>query len=168
MTHRLLLLLSVLFLSLVAGCLNPFAPRLDTSPLDEALDPRTVEGVFRKFQKSYSNRDTTSYGELLDSRFTFVYRDYEQQIDVSWGRDEELRATYGMFQSAQRIDLIWNDIVSMTEDSTRLNVIRSFTLTVMLNPTDILSAAGIANVTLDRKQTTDPWKMVAWRDESNN
>jgi hypothetical protein len=167
MKRRLPLYSALLVLLCAGGCINPFAPRLDTSPLDEALDPRTVPGVFRKFQKAYSNRDTTSYGELLDSRFTFVYRDYEQQIDVSWGRDEELRATYGMFQSAQRIDLIWNDIVSTTEDSTQLNVIRSFTLTVMLNPTDILTAAGIANVTLERKHSTDPWKMIAWRDESN-
>ena len=55
-------------------------------------------------------------------------------MDVSWGRDDDMRVTYGLFQNSQRLDLIWNNIVSMTEDST--NTIRSFRLTITFNPTN--------------------------------
>jgi hypothetical protein len=158
------LVVAVLFSS---GCLNPFAPRLDNSPAEASLDPTTVEGVFRRFQKSYSTRDTTLYGELLAASFTFVYRDYEQGIDVSWGRDEELRTTYGLLQTAQRLDLIWNSIVSTSSDSTRLTIQRGFNLTVTFNPNDIERVDGYANLTLDRARSTDPWRIIRWRDESN-
>lgn len=161
------LLIAATTVVIISGCLNPFAPRLDTSPTEASLDPTTVEGVFRLFQKSYSTRDTTLYGELLAANFTFIYRDYEQGIDVSWGRDEELRTTYGLFQTAQRLDLIWNNIVSTSTDSTRLHVIRGFNLTVTFNPIDIERVDGVANLTLDRARGTDPWKIIAWRDESN-
>jgi hypothetical protein len=161
------LLLAATILAAISGCLNPFAPRLDTSPTEASLDLTTVDGVFRLFQKSYSTRDTTLYGALLDASFTFIYRDYEQGIDVSWGRDEELRTTYGLFQTAQRLDLIWNNIVSTSTDSTRLHVVRGFNLTVTFNPIDIERVDGVANLTLDRRTHTDPWKIITWRDESN-
>ncbi|MDP1069122.1 hypothetical protein, partial [Klebsiella pneumoniae] len=60
--------------------------------------------------------------------FTFTYRDYDLGFDISWGREDEMRVTYGLFQNAQRLDLIWNEIVSITSDST--NIIRSFGLTI--------------------------------------
>ena len=149
------------------SCLNPFAPRLDNSPAEAACDPATVEGVFQCFQKSYSSRDTTLYGGLLEASFSFVYRDYDLGIDVTWGRDEELRTTYGLFQNAQRLDLIWNNIVSISTDSTRVNVVRGFNLTIIFNPNDIERVDGYANLTLERARITDPWKIIRWRDESN-
>jgi hypothetical protein len=158
------LVVTVLFSS---GCLNPFAPRLDTSLADKSTDLRKTEGVFQQFQKSYSIRDTTLYGELLDASFTFVYRDYEQGIDVSWGRDEELRTTYGLFMTAQRLDLIWNSEISHTETDTSANIVRGFNLTVTFNPNDIERVDGYANLTLDRARSTDPWRIIRWRDESN-
>ena len=151
----------------ISGCWNPFAPHLDNSPFEASLDPTTVDGVFRRFQQSYSTRDTTLYGELLDASFSFVYHDWEQNIDVTWGRDEELRTTYGLFQTAQRLDLIWNNIVSTSTDSTRLNIYRGFNLTVTFNPSDIERVDGYASITLDRARSTDPWKIIRWRDESN-
>jgi hypothetical protein len=150
------------------SCLNPFAPHLDNSPAETACDPTSVEGVFQCFQKSYSSRDTTLYGGLLEASFSFVYRDYDLGIDVTWGRDEELRTTYGLFQNAQRLDLIWNNIVSISTDySTRVNVVRGFNLTIIFNPNDIERVDGYANLTLERARITDPWKIIRWRDESN-
>jgi hypothetical protein len=149
------------------GCLNPFAPRLDNSPSGGAPDPTTSEGVFRLFQKSYSTRDTTWYGELLDASFTFIYRDYEQGIDVSWGKDEELRTTYGLFVTAQRLDLIWNNEASHTETDTSANIVRGFNLTITFNPSDIEQVAGYANLTFQRPRSGYPWKIIVWRDESN-
>jgi hypothetical protein len=107
------------------------------------------------------------YGDLLAGNFSFVFRDYEQGIDITWGRDEELRTTYGLFQTAQRLDLIWNNIVSTSTDSTRLNILRGFNLTVTFNPSDIERVDGYANLTLERARSTDPWMIIGWRDESN-
>jgi hypothetical protein len=107
------------------------------------------------------------YGKLLSPDFIFVYRDYEQGIDVSWGRDDEMRTTNGLFSNSQRLDLVWNATISTTFDSTRVNIIRGFNLTITFNPNDIERISGYANLTLERHRNTDPWKIIRWRDESN-
>jgi hypothetical protein len=117
---------------LASSCLNPFAPRLDNSPAGASSDPTTVDGFFRRFQQAYATRDTTLYGDLIDGGFIFVYNDWEEGgIEKTWGRDKEMSTTYGLFQTAQRLDLIWNNIISTSTDSTRLNVYRGFNLTVV-------------------------------------
>ena len=160
--------LSIFFVAIVSflgpWC-NPFAPSLDLSPAQSTCNPHSVEGVFHCFQNAYTFRDTTIYGQLLGSDFVFVYRDYDLGIDVTWGRDEEMRTTYGLFQNVQNLDLIWNNIVSITPDST--NVVRGFNLTITFNANDIIRVDGYANITLSRGSPTEPWKIVRWRDESN-
>lgn len=151
----------------LAGCLNPFAPGLDDSPAAATCDPATVTGLFQCFQAAYTFRDTTAYGPLLADDFLFVYRDYDRGIDVTWGRDDDLRATYGLFRNAQKLDLIWNAVVSSVQDSQQVNIVRAFNLTITFNPTDIERVDGTANLTLARARPTDPWKIVRWRDESN-
>jgi len=162
----------VFILALVATtyltCKNPFAPALDTSPAQSSCNPASVDGVFQCIQVAYTFRDTTTYAGLLDPSFAFVYRDYDNGgIDVTWGRDTELRATFNLFQNAQRLDLIWNNIVSSSTDSTRVNIVRGFNLTVTFNPSDIQRVDGYANLTLDRPTVASPWKIIRWRDESN-
>jgi hypothetical protein len=160
--------LLVLFPAVVfSGCLNPFAPGRDDSPAASACDPMTIPGIFQCFQAAYTFRDTTVYGPLLAENFVFVYRDYERGIDVTWGRDDEMRASYGLFRNAQRLDLIWNTIVSSSQDSTQMNIVRSFNLTITFNPTDVERVDGYANLTFQRLRATDPWKIIRWRDESN-
>jgi hypothetical protein len=151
----------------VIGCINPFAPGLDSSPAEATCNPQTVDGVFQCFQAAYRFRDTTLYGQLLDPEFVFVYRNYDLGIDVTWGRDEEMRTTYGLFQNAQKLDLIWNNILTSTTDSTRITVVRGFNLTLVFNPGDIERIDGLANLTFERQRTSDPWRIVRWRDESN-
>lgn len=151
---------------------NPFAPGLDLSPdeLNSILgDPRTVDGVFQNIKYAYTFRDTTIYGQLVNSDFIFIYRDYDRGMDVSWGRDQEMRATHLMFQNVQRLDLVWNNIISLSTDSlgTKASVSRNFNLTVTFNPSDILRADGYANLSLVRPNNQDPWQIVRWRDESN-
>ncbi len=165
--HRSLILLALVLLSALNGCVNPFAPGLDTSPAQATCDPKSIDGIFRCFQSAYTFRDTTLYGQLLDDNFTFVYRNYDLGVDVSWGREEDMRATYGLFQNAQKLDLIWNNVVSTTSDSTRVTVVRGFNLTLVFNPSDIERVDGYANLTFERSRVTDPWKIVRWRDESN-
>ena len=154
-------------LLVIHGCLNPFAPGLDNSPAESSCDPATIEGVFRCFQNAYTFRDTTIYGQLLDPGFIFVYFDYDIRFDVTWGRDDDMRKTYQLFQNVQKLDLIWNNIISSATDSNRVNIVRGFNLTVTWNATDIDNVAGYANFTIARSRDVDPWKIVRWRDESN-
>ena len=155
------------FVFLTSGCLNPFAPGRDNSPAESSCNPLTIEGIFQCFQAAYTFRDTTVYGQLLGQNFAFVYRDYEIGIDVTWGRDEEMRTTYGLFQNAQKLDLIWNNIVSTSTDSTQVNIVRGFNLTITFNPSDVERVDGYANITMERLRNSDPWRIISWRDESN-
>lgn len=148
------------------SCFNPFAPSLDESSQNsDALisDRSNIDGLFRNLQYAYTFKDTLIYGQLLDKNFNFIYRDYDLGVDVSWGRDEEMKVTYGLFQNTQRLDLVWNNIVSITGDSTQL--IRSFNLTITFNPVDIIYADGRVNLELIKE--SGKWKILKWVDESN-
>jgi hypothetical protein len=123
--------------------------------------------MFRCFQSAYNFRDTTLYGGIVGGDFVFVYRDYDLGVDVSWGREQEMRATYGLFQNAQQLQLIWNNITSTTTDSNVVTVVRGFNLTLYFNPSDIERVDGYASLTFERAGVTDPWKIVRWRDLSN-
>lgn len=160
--------------SLLAGLLmscNPFAPRLDTELTTNSIlgDQTTIDGVFQNIKYAYTFRDTSIYGQLVNSDFTFIYRDYDRGIDVTWGRDEEMRTANGLFQNVERLDLVWNNIASLSSDSsgTQATVTRNFNLTVTFNAGDIERADGYANFTLERPQPQSPWKIVRWQDESN-
>jgi hypothetical protein len=107
------------------------------------------------------------YGPLLGPNFVFVYRNYDLNIDVTWGRDDEMRATYRLFQEVPRLDLIWNNIVSQTETDTTASIERGFSLTVTFNPSDIENVYGYAEFALRRPTRNDPWAIVQWRDKSN-
>jgi len=152
---------------LLQGCFNPFAPALDENlGADGSFisSQTSIQGFFQNFQYSYTFKDTTIYGFLLNPEYSFIYRDYDIGADISWGRDDDMKVTYGLFENTQRLDLIWNNIVSMTEDST--NIIRSFNLTVTFNPTDIVYIDGRVNLDLE-KNDLGIWKIVNWIDESN-
>jgi hypothetical protein len=156
-----------LVISTFLSCTNPFAPKLDTNLGSNGSlisSQKSIEGLFQNFKYSYTFQDTTIYGGLLNSDYSFIYRDYELSVDVSWGRDDDMRVTNGLFQNSQRLDLIWNNIVSMSSDST--NIIRSFNLTITFNPTDIIQVDGSVNLQLE-KNDKGVWKIVNWIDESN-
>lgn len=148
------------------SCVNPFAPKIDET-LGEAKglisDQYNVEGVFQNFQYAYAFKDTLIYSQLLNKDFSFSYRDYDIGADISWGRDEEMKVSSGLFQNSQRLDLIWNNINSISGDSTR--IVRSFNLTIAFNPTDIIFIDGRVNLTLAKEN--NKWKILRWVDESN-
>lgn len=152
---------------IIANSCNPFAPSLDESlESNKGLisDQSSVQGVFQNFQYAYTFKDTLIYSNLLDKNFIFGYRDYDIGVDVSWSKEEEMRVTNGLFQNTQRLDLTWNNIISMTSDST--HIIRSFNLTITFNPTDIIFVDGKVNLILS-KQINGKWKITNWIDESN-
>ncbi len=148
------------------SCVNPFAPKIDNSigtAKGLISDQFNVEGVFQNFQYAYAFKDTLIYSKLLQKDFSFSYRDYDLGADVSWGRDEEMKVSSGLFQNAQRLDLVWNNINSISGDSSK--IVRSFNLTVTFNPTDIIYIDGRVNLTLIKED--NKWKILRWIDESN-
>lgn len=152
------------------GCTNPFAPAFDESIGDDKppiSDQKDINGVFQNFLYAYTFKDTTIYGQLLTQDFIFTYRDYDQGFDVSWGRDDEIRTTLGLFQNAQRLDLVWNNIILLTQDSSTANVVRSFNLTIIFNPTDVIRVDGRVNLAMRRNPDNNKWQISRWLDESN-
>ncbi len=148
--------------------MNPFAPRVADSDRGSSLmgDQRTLEGVFQNFRTAYVLKDTVLYGQLLDSAFTFSYRNYERGVDVSWGRQEDLRATAGLFRAAQHIELTWHEVAASYGDSLRHDISRGFALTISFSPVDVVHIYGRATFRLQRARPQDPWRIVQWRDES--
>ncbi len=151
------------------GCKNPFSPKFDESSGQSSAisDLKNPEGVFQNIQYAYATKDTIVYGEMISQDFVFTYRDYEQNVDVSWGRDSEMRATYGLFNNTQQVNLIWNSILLSTVDSTTATYVRGYNLTVTFNPTDIQRYDGRVNLSLRKNPVTEKWAIVKWVDESN-
>ena len=150
------------------SCVNPFAPRLNTELQAQLCSDLTnVENVLCTFRNAYSFKDTALYGSVIAQGFTFIYRDYDLGVDVSWGRDEEMRTTYGLFQSTSSLTLIWNNEIPIIETDTLYSIQRAFNLTVEFNPSDVTRVDGNAVLTFVRPSVNDPWKIIRWRDESN-
>lgn len=155
---------------LLAGCKNPFAPAFDEEANNgntTISDQKTIEGVFQNFQYAYTFKDTTIYGKLITEDFIFTYRDYEVGFDVSWGREEEMKTTWGLFQNSQRLDLIWNNIILSSVDTLTANIVRGFNLTITFNPTDVIRVDGRVNMALKRETKDSKWQISRWIDESN-
>lgn len=106
---------------------------------------------------------------MLTGDFSFIYRDYDQGFDVSWGRDEDIKTTYGLFENAQQLDLIWNNIVLSVVDTLNgsANIVRGFNLTITFNPTDVIRLDGRVNLLLNRDSVDSKWHISKWIDESN-
>lgn len=154
---------------LIASCTNPFAPALkkESGESFSLGDQSTVEGVFKNFSYAYKFKDTLLYGKLLHNDFTFTYTNYDKNIDPTWTRAEDMVATARMFNVAQDLNLVWNDIIYTRGDSLFVDVSRSFTLTITFAPTDIVTVFGKAIFYLRRDSDKDDWKIFKWRDESN-
>ncbi|MCS7082141.1 MAG: hypothetical protein N2561_05540 [Bacteroidetes bacterium] len=152
----------------LAACLNPFAPAYRPGdPLEGSLgDPRTLEGFFARFKSAYELRDIRLYEPLLDSNFVFIYYDFDTGTERTWGFSTELKTTGGLFQSAENLRLIWRQILYQEEDSLRAQVVRQFSLSVVLRQGDVLRGEGNVNFTLTRRRSDLPWKLLRWRDES--
>lgn len=161
----------LLLIPFLAGCINPFAPEeLEGDPVADLLgDPSTIQGFYTRFQKAYELRDTSLYGPLIHSDFTFTFRDDNRNVDRSWGRSEEMSNTYNMFSLSYDITLRWNNITQeiIGEDKTEGQVIRRFNLTVVRTPGETYRADGSASFRLTRPDSTADWRLISWRDESD-
>ncbi|MDI6401508.1 hypothetical protein QLX67_05830 [Balneolaceae bacterium ANBcel3] len=159
-------------LASVAACVNPFAPgELEGDPVSDLLgDPSTIEGFYTRFQKAYELRDTSLYGPLIHADFTFTYRDHIQNQDISWGRPLEMNSTNNMFMLSYDLNLQWNNIIDqfINEPQTEATVFRSFNLSIREDPSEPpLRSNGIAYFRLTRTDSTQNWKLIFWRDDSD-
>ncbi|MBN1634057.1 MAG: hypothetical protein JW917_07830 [Ignavibacteria bacterium] len=151
----------------VHSCDNLFSPKLDTSTSSEIItDQKTIDGLFQNFKYSYTFKDTSVYSALLTDDFVFTYRDYVLGYDVSWDKQTELRTTNGLFQNAQKLEVVWNNIITQFGDSVDVSLRRSFNLAITFNPSDIIRLNGFADMTFTRNTPDDKWKIRKWRDES--
>ena len=156
-------------LSMFGGC-NPFAPALEEGDPFGGLigDQTTIEGFFTNFRNAYELRDLSLYEPLLDSSFTFLWRDFDAQVDREWGFAQDLETTRRLFQNSSLIRLQWNQII--TQDNLvpqlEVRVVRSFNLTVTLEQGDVFRTDGNVNFNLVRKDSTAVWRLRRWRDES--
>ena len=149
------------------SCDNLFSPKLDTSTSSEIItDQKTIDGLFQNFKYSYTFKDTSVYSELLTDDFVFTYRDYVLGYDVSWDKPTDIRTTNGLFQNAQKLEVVWNNIITQFGDSINISLRRSYNLAITFNPSDIIRLNGFADMTLIRNNPDDKWKIRKWRDES--
>ncbi len=163
--NRLYIFIFVAMLATLVGC-NPFAPAIgDTSSNTQFGDPHTVDGYFQAFQYAYTFSDTTVYGSLLADNFIFSFYDYDQDLSVQWGRDDEMSVTALLFQNTS-LTLLWGNILDGEGTSTDTTVTRAFTLNVTFNEGDIEEVDGSAVFHLQRPTSSDPWLAVSWQDES--
>ena len=159
-----------LIAAVLAGCTNPFAPRLEPNltPNSNALgDQRTVEGVFQNLRYAFNYRDTLIYGNLLHPDFQFRYYNTDRATDVIFNRDEEMRITYNLFKGADQLDLQWNEVLIQEGDSVQMTVTRSYHLRLALQANEVFRVDGRATLRLVRQTPNDVWLIRTWRDESN-
>jgi hypothetical protein len=166
------LLVSLAFFLLfffLKSCTNPFAPALSEGDSQGTTlgDQRTVEGVFQNLRFSYIYKDTLTYGRLLADDFIFSYYNFDVNADRSWGRDEDVRATAGLFRSVDNLDLMWNGIVTGIGDSLVMDVRRSFLLTIVYSPGDVTTGQGDVILRLKRNSPDEEWKIQRWQDVSD-
>jgi len=157
--NRLYIFILIAMIAALAAC-NPFAPAIgNTSSNTQFGDPHTVDGYFQAFQYAYTFSDTTIYGSLLADNFIFSFYDYDQDLSVQWGRDDEMRVTALLFQNTS-LTLLWGNILDAEGTSTDSTVTRAF------NEGDIEEVDGSAVFHLQRPASSDPWLAVSWQDES--
>jgi hypothetical protein len=156
---------------MLAACVNPFTPGLaDGDILDDILgNPTSIEGFYTRFQNAYQFRDTTLYGPLIHPNFIFTHRDPDLNVDVTWGRTEDLNSTARLFASSRDIQLQWNNIITRFENAanTEAQVIRRFNLSVRLTDNQTFRTDGATNFRLIRSDSTQAWQLLSWRDESD-
>jgi hypothetical protein len=161
---------AVILIFAFVSCENIFAPKLAMQEMATGgilSDQTTIDGLFQNFVYAYTFKDTTVYTKLIAPDFTFAYTDFDKGVVVAWGRDDEMRSTYNMFQLVNRLTLNWNTIYSSSQDSLHATVERAYTLEVAFNPAEIEDVNGTAQFELERASSSSPWQIVLWRDITN-
>ena len=152
---------------ILTGCLNPFAPGLGdiSADLDVFLTAqKTPEDVLLNFQYAYTLKDSLVYRDLLTDDFIFVWRDHENDAFASWGKEDDIRTTAGLFNAFTVINLVWNstNYVSYPTDSTTAEISKGFVLTLDSE----FRISGEALFAFRKDKQTSIWKITRWVDKS--
>jgi hypothetical protein len=133
-----------------SGCFNPFDPRVSTERVasSPAPVPNTAANAVRLFEWCWQNRGIKEYEEVFtdDYRFVFAETDSagEAYKDVPYTREDELRATTGLFvgnnerEPATKIELDFDrSLIPLNDDRPGRNPIwhKSIRTKVDLNVT---------------------------------
>lgn len=149
---------------------NPFAPAFDEDGLvDQNVlgDRSTIDGLFDYFKNSYEIRDTSLYGKLFSSDFTFTYYDFDQAAEVTWDKGQEMALSYNLFRRVNQITLDWNFYVERQESDTLAAVSRSFNLTIVENESSTFTGTGRAKLKMRRGSVDEEWEIYDWFDDSD-
>ena len=160
------------FISVLAWFMacNPFTPKLDPEGLADVNllgDPTNIDGFFQLFKNAYELRDTTLYGRLFTSDFTFAYYDPDLGQDVRWDRATELTTAFRLFQSVVNVNLDWNYYTQLDSTETTATVVRNFTLTIQQDENNTFSGTGRARMSLRRESPLEAWQAYYWFDDSD-
>ena len=91
-------LLLILLLVMVAGCRNPFFPRLG-EPQSSWTDQTTIGGLLQNFRNAYNFQDSLRYSECLSCP-DFQFQFYDPELgDYDWmSRQVDLTTTGRLFR----------------------------------------------------------------------
>ncbi|MCH7781558.1 hypothetical protein IID62_00685 [candidate division KSB1 bacterium] len=148
-------------------CFNPFAPKLGeiSSNLNVFLTAQqTPEEVLSNFQFAYTLKDSLVYRDVLDDDFVFVYRDLDNDVFLSWGKEEDVTATVGLFNNFTVINLVWNstNFISYSLDSTTAEISKGFILSLGHE----IRITGEALFSFKMNIENNIWKITRWVDKS--
>ena len=160
------IILIALTILLFISCINPFAPALIDAEADALGDLKTIDGFFQSFQYAYNMQDTVVYSNLLAPNFIFGYRNYDNGLDLTLTREEDMITTYRLFNAAKNLNLTWNEIITKDGTDIEQNIFRNFNLTITFSPTDIVHITGRTYFTLKRNNENENWQLTYWRDDS--
>lgn len=150
----------------VLACLNPFAPEIGEIAIDPDLvltEQQSPDEVMSNFRYAYILKDSLVYRDLLDDEFVFVWRDHDNDQFVSWGKEEDIKTTSGIFNAFNVINLVWNstNYLVYTSDSTEAEMSKQFILTLGSD----IRITGDAQFFF-RKLESGVWKIIRWVDKS--
>jgi len=153
-------------IALAIACLNPFAPKLGdvSTNLDLILTEQTSpEDVLVNFRYAYILKDSLVYRDLLDDDFVFVWRDHDNDQFVSWGKEEDIKTTVGLFNAFNVVSLVWNttNYITYSADSTEAEMSKQFILTLGSD----IRITGDAQFFF-RQLSNGVWKITRWVDKS--
>ena len=127
LNKNILIILPILFLT---TCINPFAPAFIDIDTDAVGNQKTIDGFFQSFQYAYNMKDTVVYSNLLAPNFIFSYRNYDNGMDLTLTREEDMITTYRLFNATQNLDLVWNEIITSEGTDTEQNISRNFNINI--------------------------------------
>ena len=163
----LLIISTVVVITGITGCLNPFAPVEGDVGKVTWSDQSTAGGLLDNFELAYDYRDSLRYADCLDELFEFRYYDVTAGHSDLWYRETDLRATGGMFHAFDRIDLEWNSVpdtvYQFSEPDLTLDFLVGFNLTLGSD----VPLIGYARFSV-RMGTDGRFRILAWRDDFFN